>query len=224
MNPRAREITERWCALSRFRVLSYEVAGSWNRPSLGRLCISSSRLHGSDWYKKTTVLVRMLSTTSGSPFSNTRRPTIQRPRRIPYNPANWHPAALNPSRVQAIPHYSASNERCAQEQGWIEEFQSRTNSASQPRRHPSQTYRYPPPPRINPHHTYHPASMSQSRRADDDAGNIGNVTGAEEVAVGGTGNKMGKREGQGKGTQKDDDLEKGGFGAVTGAEEVKAKL
>ena len=66
--------------------------------------------------------------------------------------------------------------------------------------------------------------MSQSRRADDDAGNIGNVTGAEEVAVGGTGSKVGKREGQGKGTQKDDDLEKGGFGAVTGAEEVKAKL
>lgn len=66
--------------------------------------------------------------------------------------------------------------------------------------------------------------MSQSRMSDGDAGNIGNVTGAEEVAVGGTGSKMGKKDTSGKGTQKDDSLEKGGFGAVTGAEEVKAKL
>ena len=66
--------------------------------------------------------------------------------------------------------------------------------------------------------------MSQSRRHDGDVGNFGNVTGAEEVAVGSTGSKMGKREDQGKGEQKDDALEKGGFGAVTGAEEVKAKL
>jgi hypothetical protein len=66
--------------------------------------------------------------------------------------------------------------------------------------------------------------MSQSRMSDGEAGNIGNVTGAEEVAVGGTGKQMGKKEGHGKGTQKDESLEKGGFGAVTGAEEVKAKL
>jgi hypothetical protein len=59
---------------------------------------------------------------------------------------------------------------------------------------------------------------------DGEAGNIGNVTGAEEVAVGGTGKQMGKKESHAKGTQKDEALEKGGFGAVTGAEEVKAKL
>jgi hypothetical protein len=68
--------------------------------------------------------------------------------------------------------------------------------------------------------------MSQSRSTFDEAGNIGNVTGAEEVAVGPTGGKQdGKgKSGKGKGTQPDESLDKGGFGAIAGAEEVKAKL
>lgn len=68
--------------------------------------------------------------------------------------------------------------------------------------------------------------MSQSRSTPDEAGNIGNVTGAEEVAVAPTGGKQdGKgKAGKGKGMQPDETFEKGGFGAVAGAEEVKAKL
>ncbi|KAJ9103311.1 hypothetical protein QFC20_004786 [Naganishia adeliensis] len=165
----------------------------------------------------------MLSTAGSSPFSNSRRPTLAQPPRTHYNPAIWHPAAIVPARRQIVPHHSAAPQ-CRQEQGWIEEFQSRTRTA-QTQRPLSSAQHYPTPPRINPHHSYHPASMSQSRSTHDEAGNIGNVTGAEEVAVAPTGGKDTKgKAGKGKGTQPDESLEKGGFGAIAGAEEVKAKL
>lgn len=166
----------------------------------------------------------MLSTAGSSPFSNTRRPTLaQPPPRTYYNPATWHPAAI-PIRRPIVPHHSrATSNGCRQEQGWIEEF-TRTHRASQPlsKRHPLTGY--PALPRINPHHTYHPASMPSGRASHDESGNVGNITGAEEVAVGATGGKQGKPAGRGKGTQADEALDKGGLGAIAGAEEVKAKL